>query len=152
MLSVCVAHNMSDLSRYPPGIGLALARHVLDNGHLLVATPRNPAKTLELFKEVEANGNGSRWLTLDVDDPEAAGRLVRRLEGEDGISINVLVNNAGFAILQTVEHVREAEVRAFVLRRAAFNAGCATGHATASIRSDRVHQYGLWAGGTAVYG
>ncbi|EPE06939.1 short-chain dehydrogenase [Ophiostoma piceae UAMH 11346] len=95
---------MSDLSRYPPGIGLALARHVLDNGHLLVATPRNPAKTPELVKEVEANGNGSRWLTLDVDDPEAAGRLVRRLEGEDGISINVLVNNAGFAILQTVEH------------------------------------------------
>ncbi|CAK7215694.1 hypothetical protein SBRCBS47491_002571 [Sporothrix bragantina] len=94
------------------GIGLALARHAIAKGHRVIATSRNPAKTPELVKEIEGTGNGSRWLTLDVDEPTAAATLVRQLEVDEGIAIDVLVNNAGFAVLQTVERAREADVRA----------------------------------------
>ncbi|CAK7237292.1 hypothetical protein SCUCBS95973_009912 [Sporothrix curviconia] len=99
------------------GIGLALVRHAIASGHRVIATSRNPARTPELVKEVEAAaGNGStgpnRWLTLDVDEPSAAASLVRQLEVDEGIAIDVLVNNAGFAVLQTVERASEADVRA----------------------------------------
>ncbi|KJR86699.1 short-chain oxidoreductase [Sporothrix schenckii 1099-18] len=92
------------------GIGLALARHVLANGHRLIATSRNPAKTPELVREVTSYGDGShRWVALDADNPDA-GTVVSQL----GVAIDVLVNNAGHAVLQTVEHAREADARALM--------------------------------------
>ncbi|CAK7200835.1 hypothetical protein SEUCBS139899_003534 [Sporothrix eucalyptigena] len=97
------------------GIGLSLARHAIANGHRLIATSRNPARTPELVKEIEEATNtagSNRWLTLDVDHPTAAADLVHKLEVDEGITIDVLVNNAGFAVLQTVERAREADARA----------------------------------------
>lgn len=101
------------------GIGLALARHVLANGHCLIATSRNPSKTPDLVKEVESYGGGSggsaghRWLALDVDDPAAATALTNSLQ-QLGVVVDILVNNAGHAILQTVEHAREDDARALM--------------------------------------
>lgn len=97
------------------GIGLALARHVLANGHRLIATSRNPARTPELVTEVETYGDRSnRWLALDVDDPDAAALVHRLAADDDGVVVDILVNNAGHAILQTVEHAREADARALM--------------------------------------
>ncbi|KAL1900621.1 hypothetical protein Sste5346_002346 [Sporothrix stenoceras] len=90
------------------GIGLALARHVLANGHRLIATSRNPSRTPDLVKEVESHP-GSRWLALDVDDPAGAD-VIRNL----GETVDILVNNAGHAVLQTVEHAREEDARALM--------------------------------------
>ncbi|KAI3398878.1 hypothetical protein diail_8387 [Diaporthe ilicicola] len=90
------------------GFGLAIARHALANGHKVIATSRNPAKTPQLVQEIESSGG--RWVQLDLDDP-GNGKVIDDLEAE-GTTIDVLVNNAGSALLQAAESVTEDEVRA----------------------------------------
>lgn len=110
------------------GLGLALARHALAAGHTVVATSRDPSRTPELVQEVtttsapsasDSGGDGSsstgsrssgRWLRLDVDDPDAPARVLAQLDTE-GLAVDVLVNNAGWSIHQTVENFAEEEVR-----------------------------------------
>ncbi|KAI2614213.1 putative short-chain oxidoreductase [Hypoxylon fragiforme] len=97
------------------GLGLSLARLALSQGHTVIATSRNPSSTPLLVSEVENyphhHQNKSRWIQLDVDD-RASSDIVERLEKEDGIEIDVLVNNAGFSVLAPVETASEDEVRA----------------------------------------
>ncbi|KAJ0122337.1 short-chain protein [Diaporthe amygdali] len=90
------------------GFGLAIARHAQANGHRVIATSRNPAKTPELMHEIETNGG--KWVQLDLDDP-SNGKVIDELEAE-GTPVDVIVNNAGVALLQAVEHITEDEVRA----------------------------------------
>lgn len=52
-----------------------------------------------------------RWLQLDVDDPRAT-KVISDLQEEQGVTIDVLVNNAGWSIHQTVENFGDDEVRA----------------------------------------
>lgn len=90
------------------GFGLAIARQAQANGHKVIATSRNPDKTPELVQEVESKGG--RWAKLDLNDPQNAS-MIDGLEAE-GNEIDVLVNNAGYSLLQVAEHIREDEVRA----------------------------------------
>ncbi|KAI6380967.1 hypothetical protein MCOR32_003769 [Pyricularia oryzae] len=90
------------------GLGLALCRAIQSAGHVVVATSRNPSRTPALVAEIESAGG--RWLALDVDSPDAGGRLVEGLE-QGGTAIDVLINNAGWSIHQAVEQFEEAEVR-----------------------------------------
>lgn len=90
------------------GFGLAIARHAQANGHKVIATSRNPSKTPELVREVESNGG--MWVPLDLDDPNSAS-VINDLEAR-GIEIDVLVNNAAFALLHAAEFITEDEVRA----------------------------------------
>ncbi|KAL2163800.1 hypothetical protein VTH06DRAFT_5859 [Thermothelomyces fergusii] len=78
------------------GLGLSLARLVQSQGHNLIATSRNPPRTPGLVAEVEQAGG--RWLALDVDDADS--------------EIDVLVNNAGYAVYAPAESFAEDEVRA----------------------------------------
>lgn len=91
------------------GLGLALVRLVQSRGHTVIATSRNPPRTPDLVAEVESKGG--RWLRLDVDEPDC-GRIVDRLEKEEGITVDVLVNNAGWSVHGPAEHFTEGEVRA----------------------------------------
>lgn len=90
------------------GFGLAIARHAQSKGHRVIATSRNPSKTPELVREVESKGG--RWLPLDLDDPNSAG-VIEDLEAQ-GVSVDVLVNNAAFALLHAAEYITDDEVRA----------------------------------------
>lgn len=90
------------------GFGLALARKAQAQGHNVIATSRNPKRTLELVDEIESKGG--QWLALDVDD-RASGQVVEDLE-KQGVHIDVLVNNAGYSIHGPVEQFTEDEVRA----------------------------------------
>lgn len=90
------------------GFGLAIARQAQANGHKVIATSRTPDKTPELVQEVESKGG--RWAKLDLNDPQNAS-IIDGLEAE-GNEIDVLVNNAGYSLLQVAEHIREDEVRA----------------------------------------
>lgn len=90
------------------GFGLALARLVRSQGHRVIATSRNPAKTPDLVAEFSAEGH--RWETLDVDAPDC-GALIARLEEQEGVQVDVLVNNAGWALYGVAEHFSEDEVR-----------------------------------------
>ncbi|KAI1775753.1 putative short-chain oxidoreductase [Hypoxylon cercidicola] len=89
------------------GFGLSLTRIALAAGHTVIATSRNPSRTPELVAEVE--GKGGRWLKLDVDDRNSTS-VVEELE-KSGAEVDVLVNNAGYAILSPVETATEDELR-----------------------------------------
>ncbi|KAI1646591.1 putative short-chain oxidoreductase [Daldinia loculata] len=89
------------------GFGLSLTRIVLDKGHTVIATSRNPSRTPELVAEVESKGG--RWLKLDVNDHNSP-EVIEELE-RSGVEIDVLVNNAGYSILTPVELATEDEIR-----------------------------------------
>ena len=75
------------------GLGLNLARAVLDAGHRVIATSRRPEKNPDAIAEIERTSNG-KWMQLDVTEVE----LERRVEECVQVfgRIDVLVNNAGF--------------------------------------------------------
>lgn len=90
------------------GFGLAIARHAQAHGHKVIATSRNPSKTPDLVREIESNGG--KWVALDLDDPNSAS-VINDLEAQ-GVAVDVLVNNAAFALLHAAEFITEDEVRA----------------------------------------
>ncbi|KAI2467533.1 putative short-chain oxidoreductase [Annulohypoxylon bovei var. microspora] len=94
------------------GFGESLARLVLASGHKLIATSRNLSRNSDFVAEVNAHGNGSKWLKLDVDDQDS-GKLIESLEAS-GDAIDVLVNNAGYSIYGPVETLAEEEMRALM--------------------------------------
>lgn len=81
------------------GLGRAFAEAVLDAGHLLVATARDPSQLKDL---VERHGNSIRTAALDVTDPVAAGSAVE-LAVESFGGLDVVVNSAGYGNINSVE-------------------------------------------------
>jgi 3-oxoacyl-[acyl-carrier protein] reductase len=74
----------------PGGIGVAIARHLLDRGARVTVT----ATSDRIFSRVEELGLGARGAVADLTDPLAARRLVDDTVSEqDGLDI--LVANAG---------------------------------------------------------
>ncbi|RYP61602.1 hypothetical protein DL769_007635 [Monosporascus sp. CRB-8-3] len=91
---------------------LALTRYVLTRGDNMIATSRNPARTPELVKEVEAQGNG-RWVALDVSWPQE--KIKEVIDHADTLfdgGIDVVVNNAAYSLLGAVEDVQEDRAKA----------------------------------------
>jgi NAD(P)-dependent dehydrogenase (short-subunit alcohol dehydrogenase family) len=81
------------------GIGRALAEAVLDAGHHLVATARDPS-TLDDLKR--RHGDAVRLVALDVTDPVAAARAVATALDAFG-GLDVLANVAGYGNVDSVE-------------------------------------------------
>ncbi|GBQ19161.1 short-chain dehydrogenase [Gluconacetobacter sacchari DSM 12717] len=81
------------------GLGRALSEAVLQAGHRLVATAREPARLSDLAK---CYGDAIRTFALDVTDPIAAQAAVRVAVDSFG-GIDVLVNNAGYGNVNSVE-------------------------------------------------
>lgn len=81
------------------GIGRALAEAVLEAGHRLVATARDPSTLGDL---VQRHGDAVRVAALDVTDASAADRAIR-LAVEAFGGLDVLVNNAGYGNVDSVE-------------------------------------------------
>ncbi|MGD0527153.1 MAG: oxidoreductase [Polyangiaceae bacterium] len=90
------------------GLGLALAKAVLSAGHRLVATARKPDDLREL---VERHGDRVRAVALDVTSPAAARDAVAAATSAFG-RLDVVVNNAGYANVSSIEDVREDDFRA----------------------------------------
>ncbi|GAA3679729.1 MULTISPECIES: SDR family oxidoreductase [Acetobacter] len=90
------------------GLGLATVRHVLAQGFRVAATSRN-AKRLQ----AEVGAGEDVFLPLDVTlTDEASIALAISQTKEHFGSIDVLVNNAGYAILGAMEEISDADVRA----------------------------------------
>ena len=90
------------------GLGRAIAEAVLDAGHQLVATARNPESLDDL---VAAHPDRVLALALDVTDPAAAEAAVAAGREHFG-RIDVVVNNAGYADLAAIEDVDPDAFRA----------------------------------------
>ena len=91
------------------GLGLELARAVLKAGHRVIATSRNPDKAPDLKNEIEST-NAGKWVQLDVTDP----KLEQKVEECMKIlgTIDVLVNNAGYAVGGPFEDTSVEAIRA----------------------------------------
>lgn len=89
------------------GLGRAITEAVLDAGHTVVATARQPQALAGL-----AGKYGDRVvpLALDVTDRARAGEVVREAAARAG-RIDVLLNNAGYGLAGAVEEVSEQQVR-----------------------------------------
>ncbi|MFC9977497.1 oxidoreductase [Spirillospora sp. NPDC127200] len=89
------------------GLGRALAHAVLERGETLVATARDRSTVADLTGKA---GDRALALDLDVTDPAAVRRAVDTALGTFG-RIDVLVNNAGYALRGALEEVTDQELR-----------------------------------------
>ncbi|OJJ44171.1 hypothetical protein ASPZODRAFT_72793 [Penicilliopsis zonata CBS 506.65] len=81
------------------GLGLDLARAILQAGHSCIATSRSKSTNPSAVLEIESLGGV--WAELDVTAPDAES-VVLSLVREHG-GVDVLVNNAGYALGGVVE-------------------------------------------------
>jgi NAD(P)-dependent dehydrogenase (short-subunit alcohol dehydrogenase family) len=89
------------------GLGRALAEVVLAHGDQLVAAARNPQSLVDL---VERYGKQVHPVLLDVKDPQQAREAVTSAVETFG-RLDVVVNNAGYANLVSIEEATEEEFR-----------------------------------------
>ena len=80
------------------GIGLDLAKRFAAEGHDVALVARSEGKLKELAAALEAEHKvRAHVVTADLAQPRAAETLVAALEAR-GIEVDVLVNNAGYAL------------------------------------------------------
>jgi short-subunit dehydrogenase len=98
------------------GIGLELARILAREGHDLVLVARNAAKLQQLAAELEqAHSARITVIVADLSQPGSPDRVWQKTQ-EAGVSVDVLVNNAGFgqfgayANLDLSEELRQLQV------------------------------------------
>ena len=87
------------------GIGAEIARELAGRGHRLVLVARNEDKLRALADELTASGGRADVLAADLADRSARAVLASRLI-RLGVTVDVLVNNAGFS---TMGRVSEAD-------------------------------------------
>jgi NAD(P)-dependent dehydrogenase (short-subunit alcohol dehydrogenase family) len=90
------------------GIGRAVAEHVLAIGEQAVVTARNP---LDVADIIALAPDRALALELDVADPAQVSAAVAASEARFG-AIDVLVNNAGYGYVASIEEGDEAAVKA----------------------------------------
>lgn len=86
------------------GFGLTLARTVLAHGGNVIATSRNPERTPEYVKEIEASPRG-RWLKLDVTSSISTIKAIVEEAAQMFGAIDVLCNNAGYGVMGAAEDI-----------------------------------------------
>ncbi|KAA2223624.1 SDR family NAD(P)-dependent oxidoreductase [Chryseobacterium sediminis] len=90
------------------GFGRAWAEAFLAKGYKVAATARN-VETLHDLKE--KYGDSVLPLTLDVDKREESLAVAQKVNQHFG-SIDILINNAGYALTGAIEETNEQEARA----------------------------------------
>lgn len=90
------------------GLGLAVVKHALAQGFRVAATSRDAAR---LRTEVGAGDDVFLPLEVTLTDETSIASAVRQTKEQFG-TIDVLVNNAGYAILGAMEEISDADIRA----------------------------------------
>src|SRR5260370_420382 len=90
------------------GFGRELAQAALNDGDRVVATARRPEQLKDLVLEY---GDRVRAVALDVTDAEAARAAVQTAIHEFG-TLDVVVNNAGYANSSPIEETPDDDFRA----------------------------------------
>jgi 3-oxoacyl-[acyl-carrier protein] reductase len=91
------------------GIGLAIAKSLLDAGDQVMITGRDPVRVLDTVSEL-SNTAGERveGSAVDVRERKAVDRLIAHTVQKFG-GLDVVVNNAGVGKFQTVEAMSDAD-------------------------------------------
>jgi NAD(P)-dependent dehydrogenase (short-subunit alcohol dehydrogenase family) len=90
------------------GFGRVWAESALERGDKVAATARSLAGIADLK---EKYGDHVLTLELDVTQPEQAKRVVEQAHAHFG-KLDIIVNNAGYALVGTIEEASADEVRA----------------------------------------
>lgn len=85
------------------GLGEALAKAVLDRGDTVIGTTRDQPPAFA------ATRSNFHWLSLDVTDAAGIRQVVDKAFSLTG-TLDVLVNNAGYGLLGSVEEATEEQV------------------------------------------
>jgi NAD(P)-dependent dehydrogenase (short-subunit alcohol dehydrogenase family) len=91
------------------GIGLETAIHLAKNGFKTYATMRNLSKSEAIKQRAKAENVSIEITQLDVNDDTSVKGAINTIIEKEG-RIDVLVNNAGYALLGAVEDLSSAEV------------------------------------------
>lgn len=92
------------------GFGLLLTRRLLARGDRVAATLRRP----EVLDDLRAEHGDRLWVgRLDVTDAEEVRKVVDAAFAELG-TIDVVVNNAGYAVFAAVEEATDEQIRQVV--------------------------------------
>ncbi|HEV7379199.1 MAG TPA: SDR family oxidoreductase [Dyadobacter sp.] len=89
------------------GLGLSLVKKLLEQGHHVAATSRNEQS---LTKAVGAGLDGFLPLQLDITDAASVKTTIEKVVAHFG-KIDVVVNNAGYGQLGTLEELSDDEAR-----------------------------------------
>ena len=83
------------------GFGLSLSIKVAKAGHNVIAAMRNPQKSAEAVKQIEAVGG--KIFQLDMTESQAS--ITTKMNKAESIfgSIDYLINNAGYSVLGPLE-------------------------------------------------
>lgn len=92
------------------GLGAALAETVLQAGHKVIATARNPTKAAQANPRITELGG--TWIALDVTSKDTPEIVTNAIKEKAGGVIDVVVNNAGYSLLGTIEDMSESEIQA----------------------------------------
>lgn len=101
-LSRSVQGKVAVVTGAASGMGRATAHLLADEGAHVAVTDRDPDAVDAVVAEiVEAGGSAAGW-TMDVTDDDAVQRVVREAAARFG-GIDIVVNNAGIALLTTID-------------------------------------------------
>lgn len=88
------------------GLGKSLAQEALEAGHKVIGTTRDILKAYESCPDFTTKGG--TWLQLDPSQKDAYEQFAKCSQEH---SIDVLVNNAGYAFIGSVEDTRQVMER-----------------------------------------
>ena len=91
------------------GLGRATALYLAERGYRVFATGRSPQKLAALREEAQQRKLPLDALEMDVCEDASVDRAVGIIESQ--AAIDVLINNAGFAICVTMEEIRLEDLK-----------------------------------------
>lgn len=92
------------------GFGLLIAARLASKGHRVIATMRDTEKKEALLNEVKKRGGEVEVLQLDVTDKQSIKKACSHVKAQY-VHIDVLINNAGYAIAGFFEDLTDKEIR-----------------------------------------
>ncbi|MFF1838273.1 SDR family NAD(P)-dependent oxidoreductase [Streptomyces sp. NPDC058231] len=125
------------------GIGRAVAERLAADGMSVVVAGRNAQRGAETVEEITTVGGRARFVAADLEEPAGIDRLAAEV-GE----IDVLVNNAGQAVMAPTEEMKLSDYDAMFASnvRAPFFLVAASAPAMAAKGSGSVINIGSMAG------